>query len=138
MAESFKYLFTSKYLGLLVLLVIGYGMAINLVEVTWKGQIKLQYPNENAYATFMGNFSTVTGIVTMALIILGKGIVSRFGWFTGAILTPIILGITGALFFTFVIFSDNLSWLTILMGSTSLFMAVMIGASQNKIGRAHV
>ncbi|MBY0293095.1 MAG: NTP/NDP exchange transporter [Alphaproteobacteria bacterium] len=135
MMESFKYLFTSRYLGFIALLVLGYGMAINLVEVTWKSQLKLQYVNENAYSAFMGNFSTFTGIATIALILMGKGIVRRYGWFTGAILTPIILLITGALFYTFVIFRDDLNWLTIAMGITPLFMAVMLGATQNILSK---
>lgn len=133
--ESFKYLISSPYLGFIALLVLGYGMAINLVEVTWKSQLKLQYATENDYSAFMGNFSTFTGIATIILIILCKGIIRRYGWLTGAILTPIILLITGALFFTFVIFNDQLSWLTIAMGATPLFMAVMIGATQNILSK---
>jgi AAA family ATP:ADP antiporter len=138
--ESFKYLVTSPYLGFIALLVLGYGMAINLVEVTWKSQLKLLYTIdgafiENAYSSFMGNFSTFTGIATIALILMCKGIVRKFGWFTGAILTPIILLITGVLFYIFVIFRDGLDWLTIAMGATPVFMAVMIGAAQNILSK---
>lgn len=138
--ESFKYLFTSRYLGFIALIVLGYGMAINLVEVTWKGQLKLLYTvegvfRENDYSSFMGNFSTFTGIATIVLILLCKGIVRRYGWFTGAILTPIILLISGVLFYTFVIFRDQLDWLTLAMGATPVFMAVMIGAVQNILSK---
>ncbi|MDN3508184.1 MAG: Npt1/Npt2 family nucleotide transporter, partial [Simkaniaceae bacterium] len=40
--ESFMYLLKSKYIGCLAILVLAYGVSINLVEVTWKGQLKLQ------------------------------------------------------------------------------------------------
>lgn len=138
--ESFKYLLSSPYLGFIALLVLGYGMAINLVEVTWKSQLKLQYTvdglfNENGYSAFMGNFSTTTGLVVIALIYLSKGIVRRYGWYTGAILTPIILLVTGVLFFTFVIFREQLDWLTVAMSATPVFMAVMIGAAQNILSK---
>lgn len=133
--ESFKYLFSSKYLGFIAILVLGYGMAINLVEVTWKGQLKLEYTNENDYSAFMGMFSFMTGVVTAALIFLSKGIVSRFGWLTGALLTPIILLITGGLFYIFVIFRQDLNWMTVAMGATPVFMAVMIGATQNILSK---
>ena len=133
--ESFKYLISSPYLGYIALLVLGYGMAINLVEVTWKSQLKIQYTTENDYGTFMGNFSTFTGIATIVLILMCKGIVRRYGWFTGAVLTPIILLITGVLFYTFVIFRDSLDWLTLAMGVTPVFMAVMIGAAQNILSK---
>lgn len=136
LTESFKYIMSSPYLGYIAILLIGYGMAINLVEVTWKGQLKLLYTTEagfqsNEYSSFMGNFSTFTGIATIVLILLCKGIVRRFGWFTGAILTPIALGVSGVLFFSFVIFREDLNWLTIAMGTTPVFLAVMIGAAQN-------
>jgi len=133
--ESFKYLFTSPYLGFIALLVLGYGMSINLVEVTWKSQLKLQYPVLNDYSAFMGIFSTITGFATIILIILCKGIVRKFGWFTGAILTPIILLITGVLFYIFVIFRESLDWMTVAMASTPVFMAVVIGATQNILSK---
>ena len=41
---------------------IGYGMAINIVEVTWKSKLKAAFPDPNSYSMFMGNFSTMTGI----------------------------------------------------------------------------
>ena len=42
--------------------VVSYGISINLVEVTWKGRIKQQFPNPNDYSSFMGDFSTATGV----------------------------------------------------------------------------
>lgn len=138
--ESFKYLISSPYLGFVALLVLGYGMAINLVEVTWKSQLKLNYTidkvfNENAYSAFMGKFSASTGLIVIAIIYLSKGIVRRYGWYTGAILTPIILLITGVLFYIFVIFRDQLDWITIALGATPVLMAVMIGAVQNILSK---
>lgn len=138
--ESFKYILSSPYLGYIAMLLIGYGMAINLVEVTWKGQIKLNYTDMNGfhandYSAFMGNFSTFTGIATIFLILLCKGIVRKFGWFTGAVLTPIALGVSGTLFFIFVIFREDLNWMTVAMGATPVFMAVMIGAGQNILSK---
>ena len=45
----------------LALQVVSYGISINLVEVTWKGRIKQQFPNPNDYSSFMGDFSSATG-----------------------------------------------------------------------------
>jgi len=44
MGESIKYLAGSPYILDLGILVIGYGMAINLIEVTWKSRLQLQFP----------------------------------------------------------------------------------------------
>merc|ERR1711862_88002 len=65
--ESFKYLLSSPYIGMIAILVLSYGMSINLIEFVWKKQIKLYYAGDpNAYSAFMGNFSTFTGIATMS------------------------------------------------------------------------
>ena len=45
----------------LATVVIGYGMAINIVEVTWKSKLKAAFPDPNSYSVFMGNFSSLTG-----------------------------------------------------------------------------
>ena len=63
--DSFKYLASSSYIRNLATLVVSYGMAINLVEVTWKGKLKEAFPNPTQYSAFMGGFSSVTGIVTL-------------------------------------------------------------------------
>ena len=103
--DSFKFIFSSKYILCLAILVIAYGISINLVEVTWKSQVKLQYPNYNDYSTFMGCFSTVTGFVTILMMLfVGGNLIRRKGWGFAAMVTPVVLLITGVGFFAFVIF----------------------------------
>lgn len=76
--------------------VVAYGISINLVEVTWKSKIKLQYPNPNDYSLFMGNFSTATGAVTFAMMLLSRVIFRKFGWGVAALITPTVILVTGA------------------------------------------
>jgi ATP/ADP translocase len=45
--------------------------------VTWKSKLRLAYPDPNSYSAFMGNFSTVTGIVTFLMMFLGKYILGE-------------------------------------------------------------
>lgn len=130
--ESFKYLFSSPYIGLIALLVLSYGMSINLIEIIWKKQIALQYQGDpNGYNTFMGNFSRATGAVTIAIIFFTKGIVSRFGWFTAAVVTPTVLAITGAIFFALILFENIMNPVVMAFGFTTTYMAVIVGAAQN-------
>lgn len=137
MGESFKYLLSSKYIACLAILVIGYGIAINLVEVTWKGQLKLQYPNPNDYSSFMGLFSTATGAVTIVMMLLGGGnIIRRFGWTFAALITPVVLLATGAGFFSFVIFKQYLAGFISMFGTTPLMMAVVFGTIQNIMSKS--
>lgn len=69
--ESVRYLANSPYIRDLLTLVVGYGMAINIVEVTWKGKLKAAFPDPNSYSVFMGNFSTLTGITTLFMMLAG-------------------------------------------------------------------
>lgn len=135
--ESFAYLARSKYIGCLAILVIGYGIAINLVEVTWKGQLKLQYPNPNDYSAFMGKFSIYTGAVTILMMLFGgSNVIRRFGWTSAALITPIVLLGTGAAFFAFVIFRDSLAGFISMMGTTPLMLAVVFGTAQNIMSKS--
>jgi AAA family ATP:ADP antiporter len=137
MGESFKYLLSSKYIACLAILVIGYGIAINLVEVTWKAQLKLQYTNANDYSKFMGLFSTATGAVTIFMMLFGGGnIIRRFGWTFAALITPVVLLATGAGFFSFVMFKQYLTGFIAMLGTTPLMMAVIFGTVQNIMSKS--
>ncbi|MBY0271987.1 MAG: NTP/NDP exchange transporter [Alphaproteobacteria bacterium] len=133
--ESLRYLLSSKYLGFIALLVISYGITANIIDVTWKSQLKEYFPEANDYFRFMAGFSFWTGVATMTFIFFSKGIVSRFGWFTGAMVTPSIFLITTILFFSFILFKDVLEEPLLFFGITSLCMAVFIGAAQNILGK---
>jgi len=130
--ESFAFLLKSKYLLALAVLVIGYGVCIQLVEVTWKNQVKLQYPDGTDYVHFMGMFSQITSILTIFMMLfVGGNVIRKFGWKTGALVTPIVLLITGIAFFAFVIFRDNLGAMIATLGTTPLMLAVIFGTAQN-------
>jgi len=137
MKESFVYLLKSPYLGCIAILVMAYGMSINLVEVTWKSQLKLQYPNPNDYQHFMGTFSQLTATLTIFMMLfVGGNVVRRWGWGTGALFTPVVLAATGIGFFAFVLFRDQLSGFIAMFGTTPLMMAVIFGMVQNIMSKA--
>ncbi|HFL8794827.1 MAG TPA: Npt1/Npt2 family nucleotide transporter [Candidatus Azosocius sp. HAIN] len=131
--ESLKIVFSSKYLAYLAILVLSYGITINLVEVTWKSQMKLQFPDTAEYVKIMGLFSMTTGFTTIILMIVGANILRNLGWFVGAIITPAVMLITGAMFFSFIVFRDALSGILASISMTPVLMAVIIGWAQNVI-----
>ena len=134
--DSLKFLAKSKYILCIALLVIAYGISINLVEVTWKNQVKLQYPNPNDYSSFMGRFSTVTGAVTILMMLFVGGNALRKGWGFAAMITPVVLLVTGTAFFAFVLFRDNLGDAISALGTTPLYLAVIFGAAQNIMSKS--
>ena len=101
--ESIKTIFTSPELGLIVMLVISYGVTVNLVEVQWKNQVGIYFAgNKNAMSNFMGQYSSVTGLATIFFaLFFGSNILRRFSWFVSAIFTPLVLFVTGVSFFAF-------------------------------------
>ena len=135
--ESFFFLIRSKHLGYIALLVICYGISINVIEAVWKDQIKKVYGSENSYNAFMGHLTTMTGIVTICFMMIGSNIVRIFGWNVSAKLTPFMLLITGVPFFLFVAFKDNFESYTLAyLSMTPAVLAVWIGFAQNVLTKA--
>lgn len=131
--ESFLFLSRSRYLGCIALLVLGYGVSINLIEVVWKAQLGAQFPNENDYNTFMGYFSMCTGFATLFLVTIGSNVIRRLGWLIAALSAPVMILITGAIFFTFVMYKNDLDGV---LPYTPLWIAVIVGAAQNILSKA--
>src|SRR3989344_2574410 len=104
--QSLKVIATSPYLGLIAMLVLAYGVSINIFEGVWKGQIKIAFPNENDYNATMGVLSTVTGLIAITLMLVGSNILRRFSWRTPPLITPVVL-LVGILIFFGVIFYNN-------------------------------
>lgn len=131
--ESFMYLVRSRYLGCIALLVLCYGVSINLIEVVWKAQLGAQFPNENDYNTFMGYFSMFTGFATLLLVTIGSNVIRRLGWLVAALSAPVMILITGAIFFVCVMYRNDLQGL---LPYTPLWIAVIAGATQNILSKA--
>ncbi|KAA3457179.1 plastidic ATP/ADP-transporter-like [Gossypium australe] len=129
--ESLKFLVSSKYIRDLATLVVAYGISINLVEVTWKSKLKAQFPSPNEYSSFMGDFSTATGIATFTMMLLSQFIFDKYGWGAAARITPTVLLLTGVGFFSLILFGDPLGPTLAKFGMTPLLAAVYVGAMQN-------
>ncbi|THF94105.1 hypothetical protein TEA_001243 [Camellia sinensis var. sinensis] len=129
--ESLKFLVSSSYIRDLATLVVAYGISINLVEVTWKSKLKAQFPSPNEYSSFMGDFSTSTGIATFTMMLLSQWIFDKYGWGVAAKITPTVLLLTGVGFFSLILFGDPLAPGLAKFGMTPLLAAVYVGAMQN-------
>merc|ERR1719321_2485784 len=131
MGESIRYLMNDTYILDLGVLVIGYGMAINLIEVTWKSRLKLQYPEANDYAAFMGMYSSATGVATICLMVVGQRTLAWFGWGFTAVCTPVVCLITGAIFFSLILLPAMWDPVTVMVGVDALMLSVLVGTAQN-------
>ena len=97
--ESMKHLAHSPYIGYLSLMILAYGFSINMLEVYWKGVAKQMYPSQEDFYQMMSQYSKYTGYLGMVLAVVGRMILRRFGWFTCAIITPIVIISACAIYF---------------------------------------
>ncbi len=145
MAESFKEILQSPYLGLIAMLVLAYGVSINLFEGVWKGQIKIAFPSASEYNEVMGGLSTMTGGIAVILMLVGSNLLRSLSWRTCALITPIVL-ISGILTFFGVIYYNNTQipeGLSIvealkqgLLNKELIVFAVLLGLGVNAFGKA--
>lgn len=138
MRQNFSYLMKSKYLLCIAVMVIGFNLAINMIEIIWKHQIGLAYPNPNDYNAYMGKVLKAIGVLStfIALFISGN-MIRRMGWTFSALITPIVLLITGVFFFGIILMKDNptLSAWSAALGFTPLALGVFFGTLQNVFSR---
>ncbi len=137
MRENFAYLSRSKYLLCIALIVFAYNLAINLIEVVWKDQMKTLYPNPADYNTYMGQVMfTMAILASLASLLTTSKVIQHYSWTVCALISPILVTITGILFFHFIIFPNHgLSWIVGSFAVSPLMLCVTLGSIQNCISR---
>jgi AAA family ATP:ADP antiporter len=134
MRQSFRYLIRSRYLGSIAILVMGYNISFNLIEVIWKDQIKQVYPEPAMYNVVMGKVIGITAIVgTLAGFFITSGIIRRFPWRVTAMIPPMVVGGSGILFFSFLCAKG---FFPSSVFPASAMLGVFLGALQNCLTRA--
>jgi AAA family ATP:ADP antiporter len=138
LGESFKQIFTSKYLAYIALLVVIYGITINLVEQTWKSQMKIAFPTAAEYQAAMGGIFKWIGYITALFMLLGSNLLRVFGWLTSALITPIVILVTGGIFFAMILFPDTFRPYMMEMGitMTAVQVAVLVGGWQQILSKS--
>jgi AAA family ATP:ADP antiporter len=128
--ESVKLIFRSPELGLIALLIMAYGVTINLIEVQWKNQLGLFFAGDKGgYNAFMGNFSTISGIFTILFgLFLGSNILRRVSWFTAAVITPLVITVGGVVFFAFIFAKEWVDFILQAMATSPVAAASFLGA----------
>jgi AAA family ATP:ADP antiporter len=155
MAESVRLIAGSRYLACLAVIVLSYGVAINLVEVTWKDSLQTyclqQCHGDKAlsdvmFAGFLNELYTTMGFITFLTGIVGGGLTRRMGWLGAALITPGVLAITSLLFYVFALLSnpdlvgvvtaDKVAAWCAVFGCTPLVVAVYSGYAQNILSKS--
>lgn len=137
MRENFMFLARSKYLLYIALIVFAYNLSLNLVEVVWKDQMKTLYPNPADYNTYMGQVMFAMAILaSLASLFTTSKAIQHYSWTVCALISPILIILTGAFFFHFVLFPNlGLSSIVEWLHLTPLAVCVSLGSLQNCISR---
>ncbi|MCY3974390.1 MAG: Npt1/Npt2 family nucleotide transporter [Simkaniaceae bacterium] len=136
--RNFAYLKNSEYLICIAVLVVGFNLSMNLVELVWKNQIKLLHPNPNDFNAYMGKVFIATGwLSTFVGLFLCSNMIRRFGWTISALVTPVIVLVTAACFFLFTVFREHTTAITwaMALGHTPPALGVFLGTVQNIFSR---
>ncbi len=130
--DSLKFIARSKYLRSIAVMVVAYGLTINLTEVTWKANLKLAYPETGAYQSFMATVSSSVGVCSLFISLFLSGfIIRRLGWHFCAQLPPIVIGLTSLTFLFLFLNQDLIAPLVGPLGLSPLLLIVLFGAFQN-------
>lgn len=135
--ESLGYIARSKYLLCIAVLVISYNLVIGLVEIIWKEELRVCYPDPQSFNIYLNNMTSIMGIISTTTALFMMGILGRLGWTKTALITPFILLVTSAAFFTCILGETTLSpVVSALFGVTPVALAVFLGSLQNCSSKA--
>ena len=133
----FLHLVRSRYLLGIAVIVLSYNLVIHLFEVVWKDLVSQIYSSHVEFNSYMGRITTLIGIVSViaSFLIAGQSI-RRWGWFAGALATPIVMLVTGVLFFgaIFAVKRDIMIFGGV-FGMAPLALAAWMGGVQNILAR---
>lgn len=76
------------------------------------------------------------GVITFLMAFIGLNFVRRVSWRRSALVTPILMGITGIAFFVLIIFDDMFAPLIAFLGTTPLLMSVWTGQTNNLLSKS--
>ena len=135
--DSFRFLVRSPYLAKIACLTIGYNLTINLVEVLWKDQLRLLYPDRVAYNTYMANITLGIGLISLAVSCPISWLLHRCGWTFTALLTPVIMGVASLGFFGTLFLDGWVERLGVFFhGMQPLVLTVFFGGAQCCLSKA--
>ncbi|SCA63743.1 ADP,ATP carrier protein 2 [Chlamydiales bacterium SCGC AG-110-M15] len=135
--KSIRYILQSRYLTCMAILVFGFTFIYDLSDVLWKAQIRKAFDNPNEIMGYLNKITFILGLISLAATIISPWIISRFGWKTLAIITPITILVSSAGFFIFLLWEGSLNTYSMhLFGMSALSFSVFLGALQSCLGRA--
>lgn len=127
--ESVLCIVQSQPLMCIAILVVGFALTSNLIEVVWKETIKTVYPLPQAYNAYVNQLTSIIGVLAVCFSLLSRWIFQVFSWSKIALLTPVSLFLTSFVFFFSMQMSDEyLSSFAAFFNMHSLYLVMTFGS----------
>lgn len=133
LTDGIRLLIKSKYLLLIALISIAYGICVNFSEVIWKEQMSLCFTNSGSYASMQANLDMTLAILNIIISIVGTNLLRKFKWKTVALITPIALITLSSIFFSLVVYGKFIS--PTLLGINVAYFSVWFGLIQDALSK---
>ena len=126
--DGIKILFSSKYLLLIFILPVSYGVGMNLYEGIFKGYMRNMAHTPIEMSKMIGQLSQMTAIFTFVLTFVGTFILRRFSWKFASLVTPTVLFSLGTVFFILIFYqnANNSQNFGISISSLALVLGMII------------
>lgn len=127
--ESLLCIVQSRPLLCIALLVVGFGLTSNLIEVVWKESIKNVYPLPQDYNAYVNQLTSIIGIFAVIMSLVSRRIFQLFNWSQVALITPIVLCVTSFIFFfSYQLSEEHLTPFASFMNMSPLYLVMTLGS----------
>lgn len=135
--DSLRYVISSPHLVCIAVMVVGYSLVINLVEVVWKDQLRSLHPVALDYNHYISGLQIFQGLLAIVLSLSLSEMIKRMGWTRIALITPLLMLFFCVFFFGVLFFRENLTgFFLAFVGISPLALVVFMGAVQNGMSKA--
>lgn len=125
----------SKPLMCIAILVIGFGLTSNLIEVIWKEKIKALYPDPQAFNAYINKITSLIGVCSVCMALLSRWLYQSLSWGKVALITPVALFITTLCFFSTILLPSNyLTPFVAFLNVTPIVLIVTLGSLHYVVG----
>lgn len=115
--DNLKSVLQSLPLLCVAILVIGFGLTSNLVEVLWKDALRHLHPLPQDYNAYINYLSSLIGTLSVIMAFFSQFLFKRFSWVTMALATPIALLVTISIFFVAQVSTNSSLEIVVALGS---------------------
>ncbi|MEI8365000.1 MAG: Npt1/Npt2 family nucleotide transporter [Parachlamydiaceae bacterium] len=127
--ESVLSILKSGPLMCIAILVVGFGLTSNLIEVVWKESIRTLHPDPQAYNAYINQLTSIIGVLAVCLAFASRWIFQWLSWSKVALITPTTLFITSVIFFSALMLpSENLSVVATFFTVSPILLVVSLGS----------